>query len=76
MSRRSTVEQCELCARWRSDVAYVPVHGRNGAQSSTAGHWVCAHCEREAESNWFLAQALNQWAKRGGNPVKKVAAGA
>jgi len=52
--------QCELCARWRSDVAYVPGHGRNGA-SSIAGHWVCAHCEAEAETNWFVRQALARW---------------
>jgi hypothetical protein len=54
------LQQCDLCARWRSDVAYVPVLNGN----DVSGHWVCGRCEQEAENNWFLARALSEWEKK------------
>jgi hypothetical protein len=50
-------EQCEICARWTLDFAYVP--GRCGG--SAAGHFVCGRCEREATANSFVRQTLKGW---------------
>ena len=52
------VEQCEICARWTDDGAYVP--RRCGFPAG--GHWVCGHCEREAAANSFVSLTLERFA--------------
>jgi hypothetical protein len=55
----SEIHQCEMCARWTHDGAFVG-EGSNGADE----HFVCHRCEREANNNSFLRAAIDRWERR------------
>jgi hypothetical protein len=63
-SEKLGFEQCEICARWTWDVAYVPgrcLDSASNKSSTQKGHFVCGHCEREAVANSFVRQTLKNW---------------
>ena len=63
-TKQTIARECDNCSRWTERGSFLPGRNRNREGITECNNYVCDACQREAENDRLVGEALERYEKR------------